>query len=423
MRVESLPPRSLTIFVVEYEILGRQLAGQNGLRQFLELAKRGHHVTYVAASTFQQQLPNADVPGFKFKTIQLGGTRGFIAGVYFELIAFWNLLRSIGRTDVVIMDPYSFRMLLPLVILCRALNHSLVWLVRVRSIPVETQGLVRTLAWAFAFTLSVKIASRLCHKVAFISPLLAREYIHRFRIPPERTFVWPPCVDMHVFDPMRIAGDRTLRGEMGGLDRLLILYHGALSKGRGIMELLEAFRILSQESLNVGLVLLGSGLEEEVHTYLRRQHLEGIVRVHAPVDYVHVPDYLAASDAEIVTLPNHPWWRYQCPIKVLECLAMNKPLILSDIPANRSIVGDAPVALYTKGTSASEIADGIRAFVASRNNLNPELGRRIAWPFSAERIAEVIECQIQSVLPLGQQNALSRMTSQFQSNVDRQRVR
>jgi glycosyltransferase involved in cell wall biosynthesis len=127
-------------------------------------------------------------------------------------------------------------------------------------------------------------------------------------------------------------------------------------------------------------------------------HLKDVVELRGPVDYLEVPSYVAACDVGIVPLPNHPWWRNQSPTKVLECLAMNNPLIVSDIPANRWIIGDAPVALYLKGTSPEEIADGVEAFLTTRSKLDPSVGRQLASSFSAASVARMIEEEIKGAV-------------------------
>jgi glycosyltransferase involved in cell wall biosynthesis len=399
--VLALSRKGLRILAIEYTVLGRDLSAENGVRQFVALAKRGHSVVYMIARTSQfVSAERAHVTGFMLKAVPIRRVNSVMSGFHFGLLVLWHFLKSIGQFDAVVLDTYSFRALFPALFLCRAFDLPPALLLRVRSIPVEAKGFLYSLATSIAFTFSIELAARLTDRQAFISPLQARQCSDRFRISKKKVFAWPPCVDTDVFAPKPQAKE-WLRNEVGlsKSDGLVVLYHGVLSKGRGIMELVQAFGILVRESVNVNLILLGSGpLEEELLGHVRAHCLDEVVKIHKPVEYSEVPEYVAACDAEIVTLPDHPWWRYQCPIKVLECLAMNKPLILSDIPANRWIVEDAPVAIFTKGTTAREIADGIRAFISARSGLVPELGREIALSFSADRIALMVERQVRAVL-------------------------
>jgi len=164
------------------------------------------------------------------------------------------------------------------------------------------------------------------------------------------------------------------------------------------MEMVQAFEILKKNGVDATLVLLGDGpVKEKIWKHIQTKGLEEVVMLRGPVDYIEVPDYIGACDAGILALPDHIWWRYQCPTKILECLAMNKPLIISDIPAHKWIVDNAPLALYLKGTCPKDIAIGIQAFIASQDAFQSNLGRKIAVKFSMGEIAHMLERQILSV--------------------------
>jgi len=270
---------------------------------------------------------------------------------------------------------------------------------RIPTNPVETGALVRSLFLSFLYALSIKLAAVSFDKIFFISPMLGEWYSVQLGVPKSKTAVWPSPVDTTMFDPRSVTSTDRLRMELALSDRLGVLYHGALTRGRGIMEMVQAFSKLREEHVKASLVLLGDGpLRQEVLRYITSNDLEKVIQVCGPVGYCDVPEYVAACDVGIVPLPDHPWWRYQCPTKVLECLAMNKPLIVTDIPAHRWILGRAPVALYLKGTSPREIADGVLAFLASRNSFDPELGRRLASEFSGEVLAGMLEHEMLSMV-------------------------
>ena len=50
-----------------------------------------------------------------------------------------------------------------------------------------------------------------------------------------------------------------------------------------------------------------------------------------------MPKIIAASDVGLVLLPAHPWWRFQCPTKLIELLALGKPVVSSNTPGIRWI--------------------------------------------------------------------------------------
>lgn len=390
----------LRFLIVRYVIIGLHLFGEYTVRQLMALAGRGHQIVYITARTRRSCMKIRHVRGFRLDPVLLRKVVPILSLIFFELVVCWRILKSIRRYDVLIVDIYSVPLIFPYVLFYRLWNRYPALFLRVESNPVETGGHLRTLGVSFLYALSIKIASAFFDGAFFISPMLGQQYSDQFGIPASKVGTWPSSVDMPVFDPKRVKHVDRLREELGLSEHLAVLYHGVLTKGRGTLEILEAFRILRDESVKATLVLLGYGdkMKEQVYRYITSNDLGKVVRLCGPVDYDQVPKYIAACDVGINSIPDRPWWRYQCFIKVLECLAMNKPLIVSDIPAHRWMIGNAPVAVYLRGTSPREIADGVIAFLRIRESLVPGIGRQLASGFSAERVAEDLESQMMSMI-------------------------
>jgi len=387
----------LRILVIRYVIIGQEFYAESELRQLAALARRGHEVTVLMPTSPGAQMTLPSVCSFKLETVLLRKNTPVLSLIFFELRTVWKALRSAGRYDCLIFDSLSILAFFPYLLFRRLWSRYPVLLLRVATNPVETGGRLRSLALLFIYTLSIRCAGILFDKIFFITPMLGRLYSNQLHLSESRIAVWPSSVDLGCFYPKSMAEVERLRAELGLTDRLGVLYHGALSRARGIRETVEAFKMLKEEGVKATLVLLGYGpLREELRTLVRSNLLEDVVKIpEAAATLSEVVDYISACDAEIVPMPDHPWWRYQCFIKVLESLAMNKLLIVSDIPANRWIIGDAPVAFYLKGTSSREIARGIREFFEIRDKLDPSLGSQIvASRFSADKIAETLENQI-----------------------------
>lgn len=389
----------LSVLVIMPGIAGLQIDVESDIRQLMALAKRGHRVTCVVASTSKSLAHLRDVPGFKLETVLMRRVVPVLSPVFFQLAAFLHTFRMITRCHAIVLYVHSVPIFLPFLMISRLRGRVPVLILRIHTNPVETGGPLRTLAMTFTYALSMKLSAAFFDKIFFISPMLARLYSEQLSIPRSRARVWPSPVDMDIFELSSTSNANLLRRQLGLPDGFEVLYHGMLSASRGIMETVEAFKILSQESVSATLVLLGDGpLKEYLRRYVQESGLGETVKIVGPVDYRDVPRYIAACDVGIVPLPDHPWWRYQCPTKILECLSMNKPLILSDLPAHRWMVGDTPIVVYLKGTSPRQISNGVHEFLASRANLNPRLGRQLAAKFSMEQIAEMIEQEILSAL-------------------------
>lgn len=396
--VSGIDLRNLRILVIWDTIIGLELSANYRIKQLAQLAKKGHIVTYVTART-AAPIRELGVPTLHLKTLRTLKVVPVVSFLLFQLFSIRQLVASLNRSDVIILEVRNVPMLFPFLMIRRLGSSSPALVLRVSTNPVETGGHLRTLGLHFVDTLSIKLASRFFERILFISPMMAQSYSARRRIPRNKTGVWPSAVDSTFFEPRLKARVDRLREEISPRNRVTVLYHGALSVGRGIMDTVRAFKILTDEHVPVMLVLLGRGpAKEEISRYVVSNELEEAVHLHGPVPYSDIPDYIAACDAGIVPLPDHPWWRNQCPLKLLEYLALSKPVIVSSIPSNTWVLGSAPVAVYLKGTTPQEIANGVRVFLSHRKQLKPNAGRQVAAEFSIEKIASLIEKEVITAL-------------------------
>jgi glycosyltransferase involved in cell wall biosynthesis len=392
----------LRIEVIWYNILGKQLYANHIISQLKALAKRGYDIAYVTAcaSGFES---GAATTGFHLYALPLRKIVPGVSLILFQLVAFYHLLRSIGRCAAVILDPDTLPIVFPILLVHRFTGRLPAVFLRISTNPLPwrkgVESFLRTLYDSLANVVLVKLSIGFLDKIFFISPMLAESYSTRFNIPKAKTAVWPVAVDLSVFRDRSKTKVNRLRKELGVARRVGVLYHGAIAKSRGIIDLAEASEILNTESVNVTLILLGDGAaRKDIEEFVRQNHLEEIIQLRGPVNYSEVPDFIAACDVGIIPLPDEPWWRNQPALKLLEYLAMNKPVIVSDIPAHRWIVDNDRVALYLHGTNPHDIAEGIRAFLLSRDRFDTTEGRRIAERFSMEKTAETVDHELISAI-------------------------
>jgi len=259
-----------------------------------------------------------------------------------------------------------------------------------RSGPVRRQ-----LLGNFLFHISVLLACRLSQGVTVITQTLKKAFCKRYNVRPEHVGTWTSGVSIETFDPSRYSKSE-IRARFGLTDRFVIFCHGVFgSEGapRGIPETLGAIALLKEQFPDLTLFLLGEGSLplDKMTEELGIQHM---VTIHGPVDYEEVPRFVAMCDVGIVPLPNLPQWRHQSPLNLLEYLAMEKPVIVSDIPANRDIVGTCKCGLYIESVEPKKIADAIATYHDFRKQLG-ELGvygrtlvkERYSWQKVAEDLA------------------------------------
>ena len=271
----------------------------------------------------------------------------------------------------------------------------------IRSTPVTragSRGFIRNLC----FNASVSIAKKRFDGITIITSLMKKEVCKRFAIEPSKVGVWTEGVSTELFKSERYAHERKMLSESLGLsDSFVVLYHGAFSPMRGIIECVKAMSIVKQSRSTIVLFLLGTGpMVNELRTLLQGEKVQDNVILHGAVNYEDVPKYIAMSDVGIVPLPNIPFWRYQCPLKLLEYLAMKKVVIITDIPAHRNIVRNKECGIYISSTNPEEIAKAIIHAYENRDKLEKcgASGREIVInDYRWEKVAKDLESYLLSL--------------------------
>jgi len=224
------------------------------------------------------------------------------------------------------------------------------------STPVEIRGRRGALQTLF-FEISVMLAQKAFNGVTILTDSMKEEVSRRFHLDPARIGVFTDGVSIELFDSARCADEAyRMKKEMGLVDKIVVLYHGLFGLDRGIVESVKEMAKLEND--DVVLFLLGNGPAlPAIEATVREKNLQDRVIVHEAVKYTDVPKYIAMSDVGLVPLPNIPDWLHQNPLNLLECLAMEKPVIVTDIPANRLVVGSSKCAIYI--SSPTELRNAV----------------------------------------------------------------
>jgi glycosyltransferase involved in cell wall biosynthesis len=245
-----------------------------------------------------------------------------------------------------------------------------------------------------AFSVSVCIAKRKLDGLTILTDLMKKEICNKFHIDPNWVGVWSSGVSAELFRYEEYVHDGIeLRERLGLTNRFIVCYHGSLSRSRGLMDAISAMVMVRDRYPDAVLFLIGTGSIQTVgdmREAIQNNGLQDIVILHDAVDYAEVPKYIAMCDVGIVPLPDLPQWRHQCPLKLLEYLAMKKVVILSDIPCHREIVGNDKCGVYFSSNSTAGIARSIAFAYDNKEKLKEwgDSGRTIVESkYSWERIA------------------------------------
>lgn len=164
-------------------------------------------------------------------------------------------------------------------------------------------------------------------RVIAVSRHVAETVVERYGVPKERVRAVHPGVDMRLFDPRRVRGDRVARlAERWGIgtDRKIVMLPGRITKAKGHMLLLRALARLERQDLLVlfvGPQRPGDGYADQIAALLRSTGLGDRVRFAGDCD--DMPAAMALAD--LVTLPATAPEAFG--LVVAEAQAMGKPVV------------------------------------------------------------------------------------------------
>ncbi len=208
-------------------------------------------------------------------------------------------------------------------------------------------------------------------------------------VPPERITVEHDGYEARRFEGL--PDRRAARAALGlADDKPLVVYTGGLMAWKGVDVLVEAAR----RTPGIEYAIAG-GTESDVARLRDRARGLANVRIdgfRAPGD---VAQYLAAADVGVVPNRSEPAIsaRYTSPLKVFEAMACGLPLVVSDLPSLREILG-ADDAFFVAPDDPEALAEGVRRAlrqVDGRERMRTRLLARApshTWDARARRLVE-----------------------------------
>jgi glycosyltransferase involved in cell wall biosynthesis len=380
-------------------MLGFQLYRQSLLEILRHLVMKGYNIVLI--TMWPRNLVRAKTSNVHIKSIPLRYVP-LVSPVMFALVLWFFLpvYIIVSKPDFIVTQP-DVTILSSLPGLFVSKFREVKFILDVRSTPVETMGF-RGFQRNLWFTISALVAKKLFAGVTIITSLMKKEVCSKFDIDPSKVGVWTSGVSTKLFDPENCISDRKeLKRKLGLTRKFVVFYHGAFSFARGLTETIEAIKIVRRKHPSIVFFLLGTGSNVNMlKALIRKENLQENVIIYNPVNQSEVPNFIAMCDVGIVPLPDNPYWRFQSPLKLLEYLAMEKVVILTDIPAHRAIIGKAKCGVYISSAKPMEIAKAIEYCYFNKENLEKwgKVGRKIVTEeYTWKKVARDLENYLLSI--------------------------
>ncbi|HEY3334700.1 MAG TPA: glycosyltransferase family 4 protein [Candidatus Limnocylindrales bacterium] len=217
-------------------------------------------------------------------------------------------------------------------------------------------------------------------------------------VPADRIELVPNGIDPEAFTPA--PRDTELARSLGLEGRWVFGYISNLDhfrEGQGL--LIDAAGLLVAEGRQVACLIVGDGLRrQELEAQVARQGLRSTVVFTGRVPHDRVRDHYLLLDAFVVPRVADRAARFTTPLKPYEAMALEIPLVVSDLPALVEIAAPDERGLAFPAGDAAALADRLRVLMD-----HPETARRIAvagrewvvaertWSSNARRYAALYE--------------------------------
>lgn len=222
--------------------------------------------------------------------------------------------------------------------------------------------------------------------------------IERGKVKPENVFV------VRNGPNLRRVAYRAPSARLRSMNKYILCYIGALNPQDGVDYLLRSLRdlVYKMNRKDFYCVIMGSGDSlDDLRAFSRDLHLEDYVELTGYVSEEDLMRNLSAADICVDPDPSSPLNDVSTWIKIMEYMALGKPIVTYDLKETRWSAQDA--ALYTKPNDERQFAEGIVTLM-DRPDLRAQMGefgrqriqRELRWDVVGKNLVRAYEKLLRS---------------------------
>src|ERR1035437_4992451 len=346
------------------------------------LRKLGHKVTLMGVNYLNKNKFEKDLLLFKMPF----NKRTFLVMELTFLLPIYCIIKNI---NVVIVSNRMIPATFLLLLIKKLFSIKIIY--DVRSIPVEEK-----LPWDYKQ--ASKDAQKWFDGATFITTG-TKDFIEQsFNLKYDKYAIFTSAVNPVLFSP-ELTNNVPDNIKLLTKDKIVLFYHGSISPNRGIDLILDAVNKIKNDFPNI-LFMSVSEANYIITDYCNSKNykLNEYLLLIDPVRYDQMAYYINLADICIVPLLRIHWWEISSPLKLMEYLAMEKPIVLSDILAHKSVVPpDSKFALFFNPDDPYDLGMKISEAITNIDHLknNGFMGREIVlnkytWDIQAKILENFI---------------------------------
>lgn len=235
------------------------------------------------------------------------------------------------------------------------------------------------------------VCSNATQTIVVSTPL--RQYLESIGVPRGKCIVMPNGVDPDRFFP-RPRNEMLLEALSVPKDKFIIGFTGILRPWHGLELLIDAVaRMLTREA-KVFLLIVGDGPHRQpLEQRVTALELAGSVCITGRVPHENVPEYVSLFDAAVSPRATF----YASPMKVIEYMALGKPVVVPRTPNFLDIIDDGVNGVTFEDGSVAALENALLALAASPKNCRDigfhgrqKVETRLNWRWNASEVCRLI---------------------------------
>ncbi len=329
-------------------------------------------------------------------SVPFNKNRYFVFKLFFYLPAY--VLRE--NINVIVLDEKSVIPSLLIILLQKLLKLKII--LDVRTVPVEQTTLSLQQKTAY------KIARLYLNGATYITKTTKEMCENKYGLQFKRNSIYTSAVNEKIFNKkVEINIDKKIINTLK--NRFVMLYHGSITPNRNIEAIPDAINVLKDKIPNL-LFLCISDNNEILMEYCLKNNLKidkHIMYLDSAENFI-MPQYIKLADIGIIPYSRIKWWEVSSPLKLMEYLSMEKPIVMSNIQAHLDVVpGDSDFVVYFNPDDKEQLAGKILYAYENINELKLKAnkGRQIildnyTWSRQADKVISFLSGFYSNVKPL-----------------------
>ena len=202
----------------------------------------------------------------------------------------------------------------------RLLKRENKFVLDIRTLPTNMAGFDKSMRKYYK---RVGFAVKHFDGLSFITPFMEKISLEPFQnqLP---IVTWSSGVDIDLFDANQYDYTRDN-------NKFRVFYHGGISESRGNLDLIKACAKVVDKGYEIELVQMGKIVDNSIRKYIIDNHYDSWCHLYDAKPLKEIPSWVAKCDLPLLPFPDFLAWRVSSPIKLMEYMAMGKPVLVPDM--------------------------------------------------------------------------------------------